>query len=98
VLTGRPVRQTFRVEADGTLRLVETALSSVGPGLPPLGAAGTGAIEDGLIVARGPSAPLSELRLRGVPLRGHRRGLPPGGVLDLGALVDPGRAVRLAVP
>jgi hypothetical protein len=43
---GRPVRATFRVDADGTLRLVKTAFPSVGPGLPPLGPEGTWAIKD----------------------------------------------------
>jgi hypothetical protein len=45
---GRPVRATRRVEADRTLRLVEAAFPSVGPegpGLPPLGPAGTWSIE-----------------------------------------------------
>ena len=94
---GRPVRATFRVEADHTLRLVETAFPSVGPGLPPLGPEGTWAIEDGLIVNRGPSAPLPELRLRPVPLTQHRLLMPSGRALDLGALVEPGGAIRLTV-
>jgi hypothetical protein len=94
---GRPVRATFRVEPHGTLRLLETAFSSIGPGLPPLGPEGTWAIEDGLIVARGQGEPLRELRLRGVPLTRHRLVLPSGRVLDLGALVDPGSAVHVAV-
>ena len=94
---GRPVRATFRVEGDGTLRLVETAFPSVGPGLPPLGGDGTWAIEDGQIVNRAPSAPLAELRLRAVPLTQHRLTLPSGRVLDLGALVAPGDAIRVAV-
>ena len=94
---GRPGRATFRVEADHTLRLIETAFPSVGPGLPPLGPEGTWAIEDGLIVNRAPSAPLPELRLRAVPLTQHRLTLPSGRVLDLGALVEPGGAIRLVV-
>ena len=94
---GRPVRATLRVEGDRTLRLVETAFPSVGPGLPLLGADGTWAIEDGQIVNRAPSAPLAELRLRAVPLTQHRLTLPSGRVLDLGALVAPGDAVRVAV-
>ena len=94
---GRPVRATLRVEGGRTLRLVETAFPSVGPGLPPLGPEGTWAIEDGLIVNRAPSAPLPELRLRAVPLTQHRLTLPSGRVLDLGALVEPGNAIRLAV-
>ena len=94
---GRPVRATLRVEGDGTLRLVETAFPSVGPGLPPLGGDGTWAIEDGQIVNRAPSAPLAELRLRAVPLTQHRLTLPSGRVLDLGALVAPGDAIRVAV-
>ena len=92
---GRPVRATLRVEGDGTLRLVETAFPSVGPGLPPLGADGTWAIENEQIVNRAPSAPLAELRLRAVPLTQHRLTLPSGRVLDLGALVAPrGRALK----
>ena len=94
---GRPVRATLRVEADHTLRLVETAFPSVGPGLPPLGPEGTWTIEDGVIVNRAPTAPLTELRLRAVPLTQHRLTLPSGRVLDLGALVEPGNAIRLAV-
>jgi hypothetical protein len=94
---GRPVRATLRVEGDRTLRLVETAFPSIGPGLPPLGADGTWAIEDGQIVNRAPSVPLAELRLRAVPLTQHRLTLPSGRVLDLGALVAPGDAVRVAV-
>ena len=94
---GRPVRATLRVEGDRTLRLVETAFPSVGPGLPPLGADGTWAIEDGQIVNRAESAPLPELRLRAVPLTQHRLTLPSGRVLDLGALVAPGDTVRVAV-
>jgi len=94
---GRPVRATLRVEVDRTLRLVETAFPSVGPGLPPLGPDGTWTIEDGQIVNRGPSTPLAELRLRAVPLTQHRLTLPSGRVLDLGALVAPGDAVRVAV-
>ena len=94
---GRPVRATLRVEGDRTLRLVETAFPSVGPGLPPLGADGTWAIEDGQIVNRDESAPLPELRLRAVPLTQHRLTLPSGRVLDLGALVAPGDAIRVAV-
>lgn len=94
---GRPVRATLRVEADHTLRLVETAYPSVGPGLPPLGPAGTWAIENGVIVNRAPTAPLPELRLRAVPLTQHRLTLPSGRVLDLEALVAPGSAIRLAV-
>jgi hypothetical protein len=94
---GPPVRATLRVEGDGTLRLVETAFPSVGPGLPPLGADGTWTIENGQIVNRAPSAPLAELRLRAVPLTQHRLTLPSGRVLDLGALVAPGDAIRVAV-
>jgi hypothetical protein len=93
---GRPVRATVRVEADGSLRLVETAYPSIGPGLP-LGPEGTWAIEDGLIVTRAPGPPLRELRLRAVPLTRHRLVLPSGRALDLGALVAPGDVVRLTV-
>jgi len=94
---GRPVRATLRVEADRTLRLVETAFPSVGPGLPPLGPEGTWSIEGGVIVNRAPSAPLSELRIRAVPLTQHRLILPSGRSLDLSALAAPGDAIRLAV-
>jgi hypothetical protein len=94
---GRPVRATFRVEADRSLRLIETAFPSVGPGLPPLGPEGTWSIEDGVIVNRAPSAPVPELRIRAVPLTQHRLMLPSGRTLDLGALTAPGDAIRLAV-
>ena len=94
---GRPVRATLRVEKDRTLRLVETAFPSIGPGLPPLGTDGTWTIEDGQIVNRAPTTPLAELRIRAVPLTQHRLTLPSGRILDLGALVPPGDAVRVAV-
>jgi hypothetical protein len=94
---GRPVRATLRVQADHSLRLVETAFPSVGPGLPPLGPDRTWAIEDGLIVTHAPSPALPELRLRAVPLTQHRLQLPSGRTLDLGALVEPGGAIRVAV-
>jgi hypothetical protein len=94
---GRPVRATFRIEAERTLRLIETRFPSVGPGLPPLGPAGTWAIEDGEIVARGESRPVTELRLRAVPLTRHRLVLPSGRALELSTLVGPGDAVRVAV-
>jgi len=94
---GRPVRATLRVEADRTLRLIETAYPSVGPGLPPLGPDGTWSIEGGQIVNRAPAAPMSELRLRAVPRTQHRLLMPSGRELDLGALAPPGDAIRLAV-
>jgi hypothetical protein len=94
---GRPVRATFRVEGDRTLRLVETAFPSVGPGLPALGAEGTWTVADGLIVARGESAPMAELRLRAVPLTRHRLTLPSGRTLDLSGLVEAGDPIRVAV-
>jgi hypothetical protein len=94
---GRPVRATFRVEADRTLRLVETAFPSLGPGLPALGAEGTWTVEDGMIVVRSESAPMAELRLRAVPLTRHRLTLPSGRTLDLGVLVEAGDPIRVAV-
>jgi hypothetical protein len=50
------VRQTFRIEPDGALRLIETAYPSVGPGLPA-GSTGTWTIEGGLIVTGGRTLP-----------------------------------------
>jgi hypothetical protein len=94
---GRPVRATLRVEPDRTLRLVETAYPSVGPGLPPLGPEGTWSIENGVIVNRAPSAAMPEFRIRAVPLTQHRLILPSGRILDLSALTAPGDAIRLAV-
>ena len=94
---GRPVRATFQVEADGALRLLETAFPSVGPGLPPLGPEGTWSIEHGVIVNRAPSAPMPDLRLRTVPLTRHRLTLPSGRSLDLATLVPSGDAIRVAV-
>jgi hypothetical protein len=94
---GHPVRATFRVEADGTLRLVETAFPSLGPGLPALGPEGTWTMRDGMIVVRGESAPMAELRLRAVPLTRHRLTLPSGRTLNLGALVEAGDPIRVAV-
>ncbi|HEX2500592.1 MAG TPA: DUF1850 domain-containing protein [Methylomirabilota bacterium] len=94
---GRPVRATFRVEADGMLRLVQTAFPSVGPGLPALGPDGSWTIQDGVIRVQGSGDPMSELRLRVVPLTRHQLILPSGRALDLGALVGAGDAVRVAV-
>jgi hypothetical protein len=94
---GRPVRATYRVEPDRSLRLVETAFPSVGPGLPPLGPEGTWAIEDGLIVNRSPTPLVTELRLRVVPLTQHRLTMPSGRMLDLVTLVARGRPIRVAV-
>src|SRR5262245_66583339 len=91
---GRPVHATYRVEADRSLRLVETAFPSLGPGLPPLGPEGTWAIENGLIVNRSPSPPVPELRLRAVPLTQHRLTMPSGRTRGLGALVVPGHTIR----
>jgi hypothetical protein len=79
------------------LRLVQTAFPSVGPGLPELGSDGSWTIQDGVIRVRGSGDPMSELRLRVVPLTRHQLILPSGRVLDLGAFVGVGDAVRVAV-
>ena len=50
-----------------------------------------------MIAARGEEAPRPELRLRAVPLTRHQLVLPSGRTLDLGALVEPGDAIRVAV-
>ena len=93
---GRPVRATFRVEADRTLRLIET-VPQRRAGAAALGPAGTWAIEGGEIVARGESAPVAELRLRVVPLTRHRLVLPSGPRARAGRPRRPGNAVRVAV-
>jgi hypothetical protein len=93
---GRPVRATFRVEADHTLRLVETAFPSIGPGLP-LGPEDPWAIEEGQIVSRGSRPSQAELRLRTVPLSPHQLRMPSGRTLDLGTLAEPGNVIRVTV-
>jgi hypothetical protein len=95
-MEGRPVRATFRMEADVTVRLVETVCPIIGPGLP-LEPEDPWTIEEGQIVSRGPRPPLVELRLRTVPLTRHRLRMPSGRMLDLGTLAEPGNAIRVTV-
>jgi hypothetical protein len=94
---GVPVRGTLRVEADGALRVVETAFGGFGPGLPIPRAGERWAVEDGLLVQREPGPPLPELRLRVAHVSAQRLVLPSGVVLDLAALLPDGAPVRIAV-
>jgi hypothetical protein len=90
-----PVRGTIRVEADRTLRVVETAFGGFGPGLPELQPGDPWAIRQGLIVARVPGQALPLLRVRVAPLTQHRLLLPSGAELDLSRLMGDGGAVVL---
>lgn len=92
-----PVRGVFRVEADHTLTVAETAFAGFGPGLPALGPGDRWRIEDGMIVAETPPARLRELRVRVVPITQHRLRVPSGAELDLSSLMGAGGAVRIRV-
>jgi hypothetical protein len=92
-----PVRGTFRVGPDRTLRVTETAFAGFGPGLPAPGPGDAWEIRDGMITVRHAEAPLPEIVVRVVPLTRHRLRLPSGRELDLSALMGAGGAVRLVI-
>jgi hypothetical protein len=90
-----PVRGTIRVEADRTLRVVETAFGGFGPGLPALRPGDPWTVRQGLIVAQVPGEALPALRVRVAPMTRHRLLLPSGAELDLSTLMADGGAVVL---
>lgn len=83
-----PVVGVFRIEADGSLAVVETAFGGFGPGLPSPGPGDRWRIRQGLIVVDH-QVRLPELRLRLVPFTYHRLVTPGGTSLDLSALANP---------
>ncbi|HXG16269.1 MAG TPA: DUF1850 domain-containing protein [Calidithermus sp.] len=91
-----PVRGILVVEAQGGLRVVETAFAGPGPGLPEYRGEQPWRYQDGLIVAPGGDV-LPELRLRVSPVARQRLTLPSGRQLDLAEAVPAGAAVRIAV-
>jgi hypothetical protein len=93
---GVPVRGVFRIEADGTLTLMETQFAGFGPGLPALGPGDVWSLQEGMIVARSPHR-LAEMRMRVGPNTGHRLRTPAGLDLDLSTLMGPGGPVRIRV-
>lgn len=94
---GVRVRGVVRVEADGSLSVVETAFAGFGPGLPELVPGDHWRIEDGMIVHRPFPLPLEELRVRVGPFTRHRLRTPAGTQLDLSALMGPGGTVLVHV-
>lgn len=92
------VRGVFRIAADRTLRVTETAFGGFGPGLPALKPGDEWRIEDGMIIARSPDARMAELVVRVVPITRHRLITPLGAELDLSALMGRGGgAVKISV-
>ena len=92
-----PVRGTFVVEADGTLRAKETAFAGFGPGLPEPKGGDAWRSVDGLIVVPAAGERFGELRVRVAPFTRHRLRTPTGEELDLSALMGDGGAVRIHV-
>jgi hypothetical protein len=93
-----PVRGVFRIAADRTMRVTETAFGGFGPGLPALKAGDEWRIEDGMIVARAPDARMPELVVRVAPITRRTLTTPAGTVVDLSALMGgTGGAVKISV-
>jgi hypothetical protein len=92
-----PVRGTFVVEADGALRVEETAFAGFGPGLPEPAVGDAWRAENGMIVVSGAGARFPELRLRVGPLTRHRLRTPSGDDLDLSTLLGAGGSARISV-
>jgi hypothetical protein len=91
-----PVRGVFRIAADRTMRVIETAFGGFGPGLPALKPGDEWRIEDGMIVARVSEASMGELVVRIVPITRHRLMTPLGAELDLSTLMGAaGGAVKI---
>jgi hypothetical protein len=91
------VRGMFRVEADGSLTVVETAFAGFGPGLPALKPGDDWAIRDGMIVAREPGVQLPDLTVRILPITRHQLSTPARSRLDLSAAMREGGAVEISV-
>ena len=92
-----PVRGTFVVERDGTLRAKETAFAGFGPGLPEPKAGVAWRAEDGMIVVPAAGERFSVLRVRVAPFTRHRLRTPSGEELDLSGLMDAGGAIGIHV-
>lgn len=92
-----PVRGTFVVEPDGTLRVKETAFAGFGPGLPQPKAGDAWRFEDGMIVVSAAGERLHELRIRVAPFTRHHLRTPSGEDIDLSALMNDGGSVRIHV-
>jgi hypothetical protein len=92
-----PVRGTFRVDADGTLSVTETAFAGFGPGLPELHAGDRWRIADGMIVHEGGVKQLPDYTVHVIPMTRHRLRLPSGADLDLSMLLGSGGRVRVSV-
>jgi hypothetical protein len=91
------VRGLFRIEADGSLTVAETAFAGFGPGLPALRPGDDWAIRDGMIVAREPGVHLPELTVRVLPITRHQLSTPARRNLDISAAVVEGGAVEISV-
>jgi hypothetical protein len=91
-----PVHGRFAIEADGSLRVEETAYGGFGPGLPAPQPGDAWEYRDGMIVTAG-GASLPELRLRVSPIARQRLTLPSGREVDLPGLVPGGAAIRIGV-
>jgi hypothetical protein len=92
-----PVRGTFVVESDGTLRVKETAFAGFGPGLPEPKAGDAWRLEGGMIIVPATGERLHELRIRVAPLTRHRLRTPSGEDIDLSAAMNDGGSVRIHV-
>ncbi len=90
-----PVRGVFRVEADGSFTVVETAFGGFGPGLPELRPGDDWLVRDGMIVARAPGVRLQELTVRVSPITYHRLTTPGGVGLDLSGRLGAGGRIRV---
>jgi hypothetical protein len=92
-----PVRGTFQVEPDGSLRVVETAFGGFGPGLPALRPSDAWETRDGMFVQQEVDVRLPELVIRVAPMTRHRVETPAGHRLDLSALLQTGGRARIYV-
>ena len=92
-----PVRGVFRIEADHSFTVIETAFGGFGPGLPALKPGDDWEVREGMIVAREPGVRLPDLTVRVLPITRHRLSTPGGRSLDLTATVVEGGAVEIRV-
>jgi hypothetical protein len=92
-----PVRGTFQIEPDGSLRVVETAFGGFGPGLPALRPGDAWETQGGMFVQHEVDVRLPELVVRVAPMTAHRVETPGGHRLDLSALLQAGSRARIYV-
>jgi hypothetical protein len=92
-----PVRGTFIVEPDGTLRARETAFSGFGPGLPEPTAGDAWHFDNGMIVVPAAGERFPELRLRVAPLTRPRLRTASGEDIDLSARMPEGGSARIRI-